>query len=135
MLLITNIKVDTYLEAKEVYHIYLLRSKIEAVFKFLKDVLGWEEFQVRDWESIKNIIALCFFVGNYFYEIESVLIEHPTIEIICQLGDGKDKVSHFYFLKGLEKLLITQSVFQFKEDGGISDDKWREITDFARIGE
>ena len=40
---------------KEVYHIYLLRSKIEAVFKFLKDVLSWEEFQVRDWESIKNI--------------------------------------------------------------------------------
>ena len=32
-------------------------------------------------------------MGNYFYEIESVLIEHPTIEIICQLGDGKAKVS------------------------------------------
>jgi len=135
MLLISNIKVTSYLEAKEIYHIYLLRSKIEAVFKFLKDVLGWEEFQVRDWESIKNIIALCFFVGNYFYEIESALIEHPTIEIICQLGDGKGKVSRFYFLKGLEKLLIAQSVFQFKEDRGISDDEWSEITDFAGIGE
>ncbi|MCK5855345.1 MAG: transposase, partial [Sulfurovaceae bacterium] len=93
MLLISNIKVDSYLEAKEVYHIYLLRNKIEAVFKFLKDVLGWEEFQVQDWESIKNIIALCFFVGNYFYEIESVLIDNPTIEIICQLGNGKGTVS------------------------------------------
>jgi len=135
MLLITNIKVNSYLEAKEIYHIYLLRSKIEAVFKFLKDVLGWEEFQVRDWESIKNIIALCFFVGNYFYEIESTLIEHPTIEIICQLGDGKGKISRFYFLKGLEKLLIAQSVFQFKEDRRISDDEWSEITDFARVSE
>jgi hypothetical protein len=48
MLLITNIKINSYIEAKEIYHIYLLRSKIEAVFKFLKDVLGWEEFQVRD---------------------------------------------------------------------------------------
>jgi hypothetical protein len=135
MLLISNIQVDSYIEAKEIYHIYLLRSKIEAVFKFLKDVLGWEEFQVRDWESIKNIIALCFFVGNYFYEIEYVLIEHPTIEIICQLGDGKGTVSRFYFLKGLEKLLIAQSVFQFKEDRGISDDEWREIADFAGVGE
>jgi len=135
MLLITNIKVDFYLNAKEIYHIYLLRSKIEAVFKFLKDVLGWEEFQVRDWESIKNIIALCFFVGNYFYEIESTLIEHPTIEIICQLGDGKGKVSRFYFLKGLEKLLIAQSVFRFKEDRGISDEDWSEITDFAGVRE
>ena len=133
MLLISNIKVDSYIEAKEIYHIYLLRSKIEAVFKFLKDVLGWEEFQVRDWESIKNIIALCFFVGNYFYEIESVLIDNPTIEIICQLGDGKGTVSRFYFLKGLEKLLIAESVFRFKEDKGISDDAWREITDFAGI--
>jgi hypothetical protein len=135
MLLISNIKVNSYIEAKEIYHIYLLRSKIEAVFKFLKDVLGWEEFQVRDWESIKNIISLCFFVGNYFYEIESTLIEHPTIEIICQLGDGKDKVTRFYFLKGLEKLLIAQSVFQFKEDRGISDDEWSEITDFSGVGQ
>ena len=134
MLLISNIKVDSYIQAKEIYHIYLLRSKIEAVFKFLKDVLGWEEFQVRDWESIKNIIALCFFIGNYFYEIESTLIEHPTIEIICQLGDGKGTVSRFYFLEGLKKLLIAQSVFQFKEDKGICDDEWREITDFAGAG-
>jgi len=135
MLLISNIKVDSYIEAKEIYHIYLLRSKIEAVFKFLKDVLGWEKFQVRDWESIKNIIALCFFIGNYFYEIESTLIEHPTIEIICQLGNGKGTVSRFYFLKGLEKLLIAQSVFQFKEDKGISDETWREMEAFAGIRE
>jgi hypothetical protein len=134
MLLISNIKVTSYIQAKEIYSIYLLRSKIEAVFKFLKDVLGWEEFQVRDWESIKNIIALSFFIGNYFYEIESSLIEHPTIEIICQLGDGKGTVSRFYFLQGLKKLLIAQSVFQFKEDKGISDDAWREITDFAGAG-
>ena len=133
MLLITNIKVDSYLEAKEVYHIYLLRSKIEAVFKFLKDVLGWEEFQVRDWNSIKNIIAMCFFVGNYFYEIESVLIDNPTIEIICQLGDGKGTISRFYFLKGLEKLLIAESVFRFKEDKGISDEEWSEVTSFVGI--
>ena len=102
MLLITNIKVNSYIEAKEIYHIYLLRSKIEAVFKFLKDALGWEAFQVRDWESIKNIIALCFFVGNYFYEIESTLIEHPTIEIICQLGDGKGKVSRKGFREAFD---------------------------------
>jgi hypothetical protein len=79
MLLISNIKVNSYIEAKEIYHIYLLRSKIEAVFKFLKDVLGWEEFQVRDWESIKNIIALCFFVGNYFSENYGKTKNHSPI--------------------------------------------------------
>ena len=58
MLLISNIEVKSYLQAKEIYHIYLLRPKIEAVFKFLKDVLGWEEFQVRDCESIKKLNSL-----------------------------------------------------------------------------
>jgi len=53
--------------------------------------------------------------------------------MICQLGDGKGKVTHFYFLKGLEKLLIVQSVFQFKDDRGISDDECKEITNFTRV--
>jgi hypothetical protein len=35
----------------------------------------------------------------------------------------------------LEKLLIAESVFRFKEDRGISDDEWREVTDFARVEE
>jgi len=135
MLLITNIEVNSYLQAKEIYHIYLLRSKIEAVFKFLKNVLGWEEFQVRDWESIKNIIALCFFVGGYFYEIESSLIDNPTIEIICELGNGKGTISRYYFLKGLEKLAIAQSVLKFKEDNEISDEEWGEMMAFVEMSE
>ena len=65
--------------------------------------------------------------------IESTLIEHSSIDMICQLGDGKGKVTHFYFLKGLEKLLIVQSVFQFKDDRGISDDECKEITNFTRV--
>jgi len=69
MLLITTLKIDNYLDAKEVYHIYLHRAKIEGVFKFLKDVLGWEEYQVRDWESIKNIISICYFVGYFLHPL------------------------------------------------------------------
>jgi len=133
MLLISNIKITTYLQAKEIYHIYLMRSKIEAVFKFLKDVLGWEEFQVRDWNSIKNIIALCFFIGNYFYEIESALIDHPTIEIICQMGSGKGTISRHFILEGLKVLLITANALRFKREMGISDETWREMESFAGI--
>jgi hypothetical protein len=35
----------------------------------------------------------------------------------------------------LGKLLIVESVFRFKEDKVISDDEWREITDFAGVEE
>jgi len=134
MLLITSLLVRSYLEAKEIYQIYLLRSKIEAVFKFLKDVLGWEEFQVRDWESIKNIIAICFFVGEYFYEIESELTKNPTVIMICDLGGGKGKITRFYFLKGLKKLLIAQNVENFKKNNNISEELFREMQGYAGIG-
>ena len=113
LLLITNITFSTAEQARGIYGIYLMRAKIEAVFKFLKGVLGWEEFQVRDYESIKNIIALAYFVGGYFYEIGSDLTHNPTIVLIAQLGGGKGKVSRYYFLQGLKKLLVHASVTHF----------------------
>lgn len=81
--------------------------RIEGVFKFVKNTLGWEDFQVRDWESIKNIIALAFFIGVYFYEIEPALAHNPDIEWLCALGGGRGKgvVARHYFCEGLKNLL------------------------------
>ena len=135
MLLISNIKIKDFKDAKEIYHTYLLRSKIESVFKFLKDILGLEEFQVRDFNSIKNLITLCYFIGNYFYEIESSLIEHPVIEMLCEMGGGKGTASRHFFLKGIEKLLIVHNVLKFKRDNSISSKQWEEMALFAGIGE
>jgi hypothetical protein len=133
MLLITNRTVSNAEQARCVYHLYLKRFKIEGVFKFLKNVLGWEDFQVRDFESIKNIIALCFFVGGYFYEIESALTQNHTIQYLCALGDGKGKVTRHYFLKGIAKLLIHKSVEQFVEQQSISPDQFREMMAFVTL--
>ena len=135
MLLITTLKVTSYLEAKEVYHIYLNRAKIEGVFKFLKDVLGWEEYQVRDWESIKNIIAICFFVGGYFYEIKSELTDNPTIQMICDLAKSKGKITHYFFLEGMKLLLITWHVQNFRIKNNISDELFAEMQAYAGIVE
>ena len=135
MLLITTLKIDNYLDAKEIYHIYLHRAKIEGVFKFLKDVLGWEECQVRDWESIKNIIAICYFVGGYFYEIESELIENETIQMICGLARNKGKITHRFFLEGLTMLLLAWHVENFKIEHNISDEMFRQMQAYAGIGE
>ena len=134
MLLITTIDITCEAGAKEIYHIYLLRSKIEGVFKFLKDVLGWEEFQVRDWESIKNIIAICFFIGGYFYEIQSELIEHETIIMICDLAKSKGKVTHYFFLEGLKVLLTAFRVELFRKERGISDELFAQMQAYTGIG-
>ncbi len=133
MLLMTTIEVNSYLEAKEIYRIYLLRSKIEGVFKFLKEALGWEEFQVRDWESIKNLIAICFFIGGYFYEIDSELTKNSTITMICDLGGGKGKITRHFFFEGLEKLLIAESVNSFRVQHNISDKLYSEMQGYAGI--
>jgi hypothetical protein len=135
MLLISTIKVASYLEAKEIYHIYLHRAKIEGVFKFLKDVLGWEEYQVRDWESIKNIISICYFIGGYFYEIQSELIENETVQMICNLAKNKGKITHYFFLEGLKMLLLSWHVENFKIQNNISDEMFKQMQAYAGIGE
>jgi len=134
MLLITTLKIDNYLDAKEIYHIYLHRAKIEGVFKFLKDVLGWEEYQVRDWESIKNIISICYFVGGYFYEIESELIENETIQMICGIAKNKGKITHRFFLEGLKILLLARELEKYKIENNISDEMFRQMQAYAGIG-
>jgi hypothetical protein len=68
ILLITNELVDNFNQAFGIYQAYLRRSKIETVFKFLKDSLGWETFRVRDFMATQNILSLCFYVAGYFYE-------------------------------------------------------------------
>ena len=120
MLLITNYQIDETTTAQFVYQLYLQRSKIEGVFKFLKDVLGWETFRVQDFESIKNIITLCFFIGAYFYEIQDELTKDENIQWICELGGSKGKVTRFFFLKGLEIILHAQQFEAFKKDNNIS---------------
>jgi len=131
MLLITNFSINKYREALEIYRIYMKRVKIEGAFKFVKNALGWEEFQVRDWESIKNIIALAFFIGGYFYEIEPELANNPVIEWLCQLGGGKGKITRHYFLEGLKNLLIHQQVERFREKTRLRPEDWDSVMEFA----
>ena len=130
MLLLTNISVPIVQQGRSIYRIYLHRSKIEGVFKFLKSVLGWEEFQVRDYESMKNIIALCYFVGAYFYEIESELTNSPVIEQIALLGGFKGEITRYHFLEGLANILTYQSVVQFVQTQLVTDEGFEEIVAF-----
>jgi len=131
MLLLTNHPVANAEEALAIYRTYLRRSKIEEVFKFVKNAVGWEEFQVRDWESIKNLIALGFFIGGYFYYLEPQLAHHPVIEWLCQLGNGKGQITRHFFLEGLKCLLIHQHVEQMREQARLTDPEWDAVLAFV----
>jgi hypothetical protein len=132
MLLITNRRVDSLAIAKEIYHAYLLRFKIEVVFKFLKQNIGWETFQVRDWESIKNLLALVFFMVGYFKELEEELKKHPMAKFIVDLAFSKGKITTFFLLKGIEKLVNFIQVKAMIDQNNITNEQINEL--FQQLG-
>ncbi|MEL6943866.1 MAG: hypothetical protein AAFO82_14485 [Bacteroidota bacterium] len=127
MVLLTNYDIANDEVALLIYQKYLKRSKIEGVFKFLKEDLGWEAFRVRDFQAIKNIILLGFFVGAYFCEIEPQLIDNPLVIIICQLAKGKGKVSRHFFMKGFAMLAQIQMAEQFFKEQNFSQDELEKL--------
>lgn len=131
MLLITNMPVSTADDACRIYRMYLLRAKIEGVFKFCKTVLGWEDAQVRDYLSIRHLLTLAYFVAGYFYAIDSELIDNPVIALICALGGGKGRISRHFFLHGLQKLLVYQAVLQFILEQRVGKKTFQEMMDFV----
>jgi hypothetical protein len=120
MLLVTNRKVRNASQAKEIYASYLLRSKIEVVFRFLKQNLGWESFQVRDFNKIKNLLAIAFFLVGFFPELEEQLKNNPLAQNLCELGHSKGVVTIHFLLKGLERLIHFQEVTQWMQQENIS---------------
>jgi hypothetical protein len=127
MLLITNRKIETGEDAKNVYHAYILRFKIEVVFRFLKQNLGWETFQVRDFEVIKNLLALAFFLVGYFKELEEQLKKHELALFLCKIANSKGKITPFFLLKGLEKIAHFNEVKQWMEKENITQEQIQEL--------
>ena len=105
MLLITNKTVESLEEALLIYCLYLKRSKIETVFKFLKDGLGWDSMQIQDFQAIKTLLACCFFLAAYLYEIGKEKAYDDYAILLAELGGGNGKVTRHYILNGIQALL------------------------------
>jgi len=123
MLLITNRVVMSAEAAKEIYMTYLLRSKIEVVFKFLKQRLGWEDFQIRDFNSIKNLLAFAFFLVGYYPDLKQELKTDPIAFLLCDLAKSKGKITLHFMLEGLKILAFWQKVDQWKTGFNISQEQ------------
>ena len=122
MLLITNKSVETFEQAQLIYHIYLKRSRIESVFKFLKEGLGWEDMQLRDFKAIQNLLSICFFVAAYLYEIGDQEAYDDYTILLAELGGGKGVVSRHYIMKGIQILMAKYRVDRIFEKHKPSDD-------------
>lgn len=134
MLLISNLDVDTDELCSLVFELYMKRSKIEAVFKFCKDVLGWESPRVDDFECFKNILSLVYFIAGYFYEVEPELVHHPQAIFLAQLGNGKGKVTPYYILRGLQKVAEYHQIKQQMEENQITDEQIQDTLKLFAFG-
>lgn len=127
MLLITNELSSNLSEAFAIYQAYLRRSKIESVFRFLKDNLGWEDFRVRDFLVIQNVLSLCFFVAGYFYEHQHMLVNDPQVALICKMANSKGKITKHFYLEGL-KIIANYSLFNsFVKEQNINQDTVNQL--------
>lgn len=127
MLLVSNLSVRSESVAFHIFQIYLKRAKIEGVFKFLKEHLGWDSFQVRKFKAIQNLIVLAYFIGGYFYEIEDELIQNEWMRQVCVLGGGKGKATKVFFLRGLAKLAHYQEIKKFMEDNKLTEEQVTQL--------
>lgn len=134
MMLITNRPIAGANDARQVYQAYLLRFKIEIVFRFLKTNLGWETFQVRDFQTIKNLLAFAFFLVGYFKELKKDIQNHEIYRLIAQIGGAKGTVSVHFLLKGIEKLVHFQQVQQLIDEQVLTkDDIQQALKNFVPV--
>ncbi len=117
-----DIEIDSGQQGYSLFKNYLMRSKIEGVFKFLKDVLGWEEFRIRDIEGIKKLLAITYLVGAYFYEIGEGIISEEFVEIVSRLGGVGGKITRNALVKGLKELITTIQTIKLLKDN-LSDEE------------
>lgn len=132
MIIITNLVLSADELAYKVFQVYLKRSKIEGVFKFLKEQLGWEDFQVRNFTAIQNIIALAFFVGAYFFEIESQITKNYQFRVICELAKCKGKYTKHFFLHGLVIIAHAALFQQYVKELNLSQSEIEELLKSAQ---
>lgn len=133
MLLLTNRVIENADQARQGYKTYILRFKIEVVFRFLKQNMGWETFQVRDFNAIANLLALAFFLVGYFKELQEELAKHPFASFLCKLALSKGKITIFFLLQGLEKMIAYQEVTQWMKQENITHQQVDELIDELKL--
>jgi len=134
MLLITNKSINSFEEAQLIYQIYLKRSRIECVFKFLKDGLGWEEIQLHNFQAIQNLLSIAFFVAAYLYEIEEQQTQDDFIVMLSELGEGNGRITRHYILQGIHAILCKIRVDRYLKEINATQEDIDRLVEIATMG-
>ena len=97
---------------------YRQRWAVEDSFRFLKDMLGWEEVQLLDLQGIRTLLALGWVAAGFLYEL-GVTLDWPEVQLLARLGAWVPRKNarpgKIVLLRGLRRLLdmlVTQTVLE-----------------------
>lgn len=112
-ILITNVPVVNLDVALEIWRNYARRWGIEDFYKFAKDNLNLEVFQVAKMEKIRKVLSWVAVAAAFLYDL-GVDINEPHIRLLLRLGGfagwKRDKPGKGTLMRGLSRLFIAMMV-------------------------
>lgn len=117
-LLLTDWPVTDAHSAVRIFRMYRQRWAVEDSFRFIKDILGWEEVQLLNLQGIRTLLALGWVAAGFLYEL-GVTLEWEEVQLLARLGGWvprKDrKPGKIVLTRGLRRLLdmlVTQATLE-----------------------
>lgn len=118
-ILITNVPVVNLDVALAIWRNYARRWGIEDFYKFAKNNLNLEAFQVDEIEKIRKVLSWVAVAGAFLYDL-GVDINDPHIKLLLRLGGfagrKRDKPGKGTLMRGLSRLFIAMMVNETLEN-------------------
>ena len=84
-LLITDWPVMDANNAVRIFRMYRQRWAVEDSFRFIKDILGWEDVQLLNLTGIRTLLALGWVAAGFLYEL-GVTLDWEEVQLLARLG-------------------------------------------------
>lgn len=117
-LLLSSLPVVDEASAIRVVQAYLQRWSVEETFSWTKQLLGWEEVRVLEFEALRTLVAMAWVAAAFVFEMGASL-NWPEVAILAQLGGWvphkKRPPGKKVMLRGLAQLLnyyATQAILR-----------------------
>lgn len=117
-LLITDWPVTDADSAVRIFRMYRQRWAVEDSFKFTKEILGWEEVQLLDFEGIRTLVALAWVAAGFLYEL-GITLEWEEVRFLARLGGWAERKDNrpgkIVLTRGLRRLADMLATQEFVE--------------------
>ena len=118
-LIITDWPVTDAESAVRILRMYRQRWAVEDSFKFTKDVLGWEEVQLLDFDGIRTLVALAWVAAGFLYEL-GITLEWEEVRFLARLGGWAERKGNrpgkIVLTRGLRRITNMLATRAFLED-------------------